>query len=341
MKIVLIISLILFSHNIVARAGELYSVSSKEMGITSFDYTVSEFERGPNYSKIIIENFSNRSAAASRWMMCAFTDLTIKRGFGIWAVYYPDKIKDELLVVFPSTESQNDAIFNEMNLEASKALTGSVETFAVMCGMRPLVSSTPRSDVPNEIVLSNSETISVKSNWGDIEIAYISKYKRKYTWDGQSTVVDLIPRDERWYGSLGLYHPQVRPPHKGVVHMVVEEGQQHFETIDDALIWLKMHGRKPIYNDDGLVITVDFKGENSDKIFVGIDLWQIYVGGKILSEYQEAGATEKSLESEKKYLSEKVFENRSKIYLRKHYLGGHKPNKLPGSQNSRIILKST
>lgn len=78
MKIALILSIVLLSQNIVVNADELYSVSSKEMGITAFDYIVSESERGPNYSKVIIKNFTNRSASASRWMMCAYTDLAIK-----------------------------------------------------------------------------------------------------------------------------------------------------------------------------------------------------------------------------------------------------------------------
>lgn len=226
-----------------------------------------------------------------------------------------------------------------MNLDASKALIGAVETFGVMCGMSHRASDVSRPDIPNENVLSNGELLSVKSNWGDIEIAYISEYKRKYTWDGHSVVVDLIPRNKRWYGSLGLYHPQVRPPHKGVIHMVVEEGQQHFENIDDALTWLEMFGEKPIFNDNGLVINTSLRGNESNKKFVSISLWQIYVGGKLLSEYQEEGATESSFETDAKYMNDEVLENRKKIYLRKHYLEGQKPQKLPGSQNSRISFK--
>ena len=119
--------------------------------------------------------------------------------------------------------------------------------------------------------------------------------------------------------------------------MVVEEGQQNFQTIDDAMLWLGRFGKKPIYNDDGLVVIADLTGENSNQKFVAIDVWQILVGGKNLSPYQEEGATAEAVESAREYLGDQ-FEAYKKINLRKHYIWGHKPVKLPGSQNSRITV---
>ena len=195
------------------------------------------------------------------------------------------------------------------------------------------------ADPINEIVLSKGMTLTAQTDWATIQITAIAKNKRKYTWDGQSIIVNLIPRQQRWYGSLGLYHPQVRPPHKGVVHMVVEEGQQHFKTIDGAMIWLKRFEEETIYRDDGLVISSRLTGNDSDQKFVDINVWQIFVNGKTLSTYQETGASAKSMESVKEYMQADQFETYKKINLRKHYLGGHKPTKLPGSQNSRITIK--
>lgn len=135
--------------------------------------------------------------------------------------------------------------------------------------------------VTNETVLEPGTSIMVQADWTTIEISYAGKLKRNYTWGGQTVSVELIPRQERWNGSLGLYHPQVRPPHKGVVHMVVEEGQQHFKSAAKAMAWLKSFGlRKPIYRDDGLVIAAHTAGENPNQRFVGISVWQILINGQ-------------------------------------------------------------
>jgi hypothetical protein len=203
----------------------------------------------------------------------------------------------------------------------------------------PFDSSLSQAKDINEIVLSVGMSILVKADWATIEISAVNKNKRKYTWDGDSVIVKLIPRKERWYGSLGLYHPQVRPPHKGVVHMIVEEGQQHFQTVDDAVQWIATFGEKSIYSDDGLLISADLTGENTNQKFVSIQVWQIYIGGKTLSQYQEEGATLEAVESFKKNMSDNQLEIYKKINLRKHYIGGHKPTGLPGSQNSRITIK--
>jgi hypothetical protein len=119
-----------------AFAVDLYVVSSKEMGIKNFNYTVEEIERQPSYSKLHIRNFNDRSAAASRWMLCAYTDLAIKRGFENWAIYYPKEVKDQLLIVFPQTKSKDDPIYKEMKLDSNIPMIASIYTFAQMCGMK-------------------------------------------------------------------------------------------------------------------------------------------------------------------------------------------------------------
>lgn len=200
-------------------------------------------------------------------------------------------------------------------------------------------ASTTQNKLINEIVLEEGMTIIAYADWATIEIAAVGKNKRDYTWGGQTVSVNLMPRQQRWYGSLGLYHPQVRPPHKGVVHMVVEEGQQHFHTIDDAILWLESYGEKPIYRDDGLVVATRVTGSDSNDLFVGIDVWQIYVGGVTLSEYQETAISSETLKILKKYQTEKELESYKKINFREHHTGGNKPTKIPGSQNSKILVQ--
>ena len=134
--------------------------------------------------------------------------------------------------------------------------------------------------IVNEIVLAPGDSIIVEADWAVIKIISRGKNIRDYTWEGETISVELIPRQNRWHGSLGLYHPQVRPPHEDVVHMVVEEGQQHFLTMTDALDWIASFGEKPIYRDDGLLVSTRSTGKTSGKKFVNISVWQIYIKGK-------------------------------------------------------------
>lgn len=113
----------------------LYSVSSREMGITQFNFTVTEIKREPRISTLKIPGFQNRSAAASRWMMCAYTDLAIKRGFKFWAALYPQDSSDEIQLGFP--KSENEDLTKTLGTKFTKAsvVVSSVAALARMCGM--------------------------------------------------------------------------------------------------------------------------------------------------------------------------------------------------------------
>jgi hypothetical protein len=91
----------------------------------------------------------------------------------------------------------------------------------------------------------------------------------------------MWPRGERWYGSLGLYFPgpgEHWQEHEDVSRCVVEEGQQHFKTADDAQEWLADRKyMRYVYRDDGLV--VGWKKVLARKQ-LNVEVWQIYVNGK-------------------------------------------------------------
>jgi len=141
-------------------------------------------------------------------------------------------------------------------------------------------SQSSKDTIFNEIVFAPGDKVIVQADWTNIEISSLDEKTRNYTWNGKSIKVELLPRAERWNGSLGLYHPHVKPPHEGVVHMVVEEGQQHFKTLAEALYWITLFGDKPIYRDDGLLIASDISEENSKRKFVNIYVMQIYINGQ-------------------------------------------------------------
>src|ERR1041384_5238981 len=92
----------------------------------------------------------------------------------------------------------------------------------------------------------------------------------------------LWPRWERWNGSLGAYYPGVgehwRGNH-GITRGVLEEGQQHFHSIEDVLKWLhlqQMQYANCVYSDDGLVVCWE-------RVLVrkqlNVNVWQIYIEG--------------------------------------------------------------
>lgn len=124
------------THVSTALAGEgLYSVSSREMGITQFEFTVTEIKREPRISTLKIPGFQDRSAAASRWMMCAYTDLAIKRGFKFWAALYPQDSSDEIHLGFPNSENEDLTKTLGEKFTKESVVVSSVATFSRMCGM--------------------------------------------------------------------------------------------------------------------------------------------------------------------------------------------------------------
>lgn len=126
----------------------------------------------------------------------------------------------------------------------------------------------------------------------------------------------MEPREYRWIGSFGLYYPGSGfhwKEHNGINRGVLEEGQQHFNSVEEAQAWLKLPNHSDcVYRDDGLVVCCS---KTLERRQLSVEVWQFYIAGKIPSEYKDAF---------------KDYEN--KIY----YVGGHKPDRLSGSDNNAI-----
>lgn len=129
------IGILLLVTSLSASASELLTISSKTKGITAFDIEVKEVSRKNNSSVLNIANFQDRSAAASRWMMCAYTEIAIKRGFNYWAALYNESSGDEVIVVFPSSDSLDDPAFKEVNVGNFSSEAMPVEVFKKFCGL--------------------------------------------------------------------------------------------------------------------------------------------------------------------------------------------------------------
>ncbi len=133
--------------------------------------------------------------------------------------------------------------------------------------------------VDSELVMTPGMFIEATTTQGVMRISYVDKYVREYTWDGHTKVFGHMARKERWYGSLGMY----RPYGDGTMHVVLEEGQQHFDSLSAAHEWLnkKSQWTEYVWTSDGLV--VGWKEQKRPKdgfIALRVDVWQIYVDGK-------------------------------------------------------------
>jgi hypothetical protein len=116
----------------------LYSVSSKAQG-APFDLVVTEIKREPNKSYLSVPGFHNRTARGARWLMCAYTDLAVKRGFSHWFVSYPPGNSEILVVGLTNSPSASAKGVLGKDYSAEHTLDNepmSVEQLFPMCGMR-------------------------------------------------------------------------------------------------------------------------------------------------------------------------------------------------------------
>lgn len=133
----------------------------------------------------------------------------------------------------------------------------------------------------HEIVMTPGMKITAITQVGRITITAIDNLTRSYTWEGATRSVEMYPRGERWYGSLGLYYPGPGDhwkPHNGISRAVVEEGQQHFKSIQEALKWIKERAWMPfVYRDDGLMVGWS---KTLPRRQLNVEVWQILINGK-------------------------------------------------------------
>jgi hypothetical protein len=154
-------------------------------------------------------------------------------------------------------------------------------------GLIELISNWKQDDPPipsrNEVVMPADSTIQATTKTGTIIIRAKKGLRRYYSFDGITRYVVMIPRPERWYGSLGLYYPgpgfHWLPSHNGISRGVLEEGQRHFDSMEEAMKWLKEASQwyPTVYRDDGLVVAY---GKNLTRKQLNVDVWQVYINGQ-------------------------------------------------------------
>jgi hypothetical protein len=121
-------------------------------------------------------------------------------------------------------------------------------------------AKSPASRLPAgcEVVMSPGMRITATTAVGTIAITAVDELTRSYTWEGATRAVEMCPREGRYYGSLGLSYSGMGVhwrDHHGIQRCFTEEGQQHFQTLERAMNWIKKRGPMPfVYRDDGLMV---------------------------------------------------------------------------------------
>jgi hypothetical protein len=138
-----------------------------------------------------------------------------------------------------------------------------------------------------EMVMNKGMKIAAATTNGKIEISAEDSFIRTYSWGSCVRTQTLFPRKKRWYGSLGAYFPGPNPSWKlceGIDGSLLEEGQMHFNTVDEAMLWInsgsKFEKGTSVYNNDGLLVnfskSIHPSGETG---ILKVNVWQIYING--------------------------------------------------------------
>ena len=141
------------------------------------------------------------------------------------------------------------------------------------CGL--LIHELPST---TEYVLSDGMTITATTPNGKVSITGCRGTKRIFAGDGWTKTRYLIPRDERWYGSLGLYDAAGSFTPYG--RLLVDEGRLFFESKSAAERHLHADYCDPVYNDDGLAVGFRISEIPGGEPTRTVEIWQIYINGK-------------------------------------------------------------
>lgn len=143
-----------------------------------------------------------------------------------------------------------------------------------------------------EIVLEEGQKLIIKGARIALEVQAGPKFARTYTWaDGQcQRFVELWPRTERWYGSLGLYYPGPGDHWKnckGITRGVLEEGQMHFDSREKALAWIQERTAEcrpsaewtceTLFSNDGLFVSMNMIPSRRQ---LSVSVFQLDIQGK-------------------------------------------------------------
>jgi len=148
---------------------------------------------------------------------------------------------------------------------------------------QPSAATRPAELAQTEFAMVPGQTITATTPVGTISIRADDLLKRSYTWEGATRSAEMWPRAQRWYGSLGVYYPgegRHWEEHHGITRGVVQEGQQHFDSVEAVMAWIakaEQQWMPYVYRNDGLMVGWTKVPEREQ---LNVDVWQIMINGK-------------------------------------------------------------
>ncbi len=175
----------------------------------------------------------------------------------------------------------------------------------LILALQPILSGSAAEKAPTpvlELVMAQGDKVSATTKAGSIDIIAEAGLHRSYFWDGATRSVELWPRAERWYGSLGAYYPgpgEHWKSNNGITRGVLQEGKQNFDNMEAALKWLKQQIKwyATVYSNSGLVVSFDKVPERKQ---INVEVWQITINGKPPTKLEGASDMSVSLVPAKK-----------------------------------------
>lgn len=131
----------------------------------------------------------------------------------------------------------------------------------------------------SETVLDDGTRLTARTPEGEITIEAGPGLLRTLKWDGATRFVVTQPRKERYYGSKGIYfngRPSNWETYNGLARVNYEEGQRHFDNLDDAKIWMQIRRLHYVHTSDGLVVGWR---RRPAKQTLQVEVWQFYIDG--------------------------------------------------------------
>jgi hypothetical protein len=133
--------------------------------------------------------------------------------------------------------------------------------------------------IKNRVALSPGTIVRATTAMGTMEVRADDGFGRWYTWEGATRFEVLEPGNSMeppglLSGGLGDHWE----PHHGITRAVLQEGQQHFDSQEQALEWLQGLTWYPhVHRGDGLVVGW---GKCLSRSQLNVDVWQIYIRGE-------------------------------------------------------------
>ena len=113
-----------------------FKASAKAQG-APFDLVATETDRLPTKSYLDVPGFHERTAPATRWLMCVYTALAVERGFTRWWVVYPAEGRTRVVVGLTNDAGPAPQVLFGPDYDATRLLGDApmpVTKMADMCG---------------------------------------------------------------------------------------------------------------------------------------------------------------------------------------------------------------